>query len=56
MKCKCSSGIFCNDGANFYRGEWYKCEQRPYGYIVTDNEGKGHSFTFATFRKYFAWK
>ena len=31
MKCKCFTGILCEDGANFYKGNWYSCEKKPWG-------------------------
>ena len=31
MKCKCFTGILCDDGANFYKGNWYSCEKKPWG-------------------------
>lgn len=56
MKCKCDSGILCNDGSNFYRGDWYDCEKKKWGYTVTDGEGNKHDFTFSSFCKHFSWK
>ena len=56
MKCKCITGIECNDGANFYKGTWYDCEKKTWGYTVTDANGNNHNFTSAYFHMYFVWK
>ena len=56
MKSKCECSVLCNDGANFYRGEWYDCEKRKWGYVITDKNGNKHDFTFASFCKHFSWK
>lgn len=56
MKCKCISSVLCNDDAHFYRGNWYDCEKRKWGYTVTDEKGNKHDFMFASFRQYFEWK
>ena len=56
MKCKCYASISCNDGANFYKGNWYSCEKKSWGYIIADNNGNTHTFTSARFRVFFTWQ
>lgn len=56
MKCKCCASISCNDGANFYKGNWYSCEKKSWGYIIADNNGNTHNFTSARFRVFFTWQ
>lgn len=53
MKCKCFTGILCDDGAIFSKGNWYSCEKKSWGYIVTDVEGNNHNFISARFRMFF---
>ena len=39
-----------------YKGNWYSCEKKPWGYIVTDDDGNTHNFTSARFRMFFTWQ